>query len=305
MRGRMLTLSLRRSCHLVATVAVLVAGCGSVAPEQTFEVREASTIAEQACTSSGAAICDRASACSPFWFSRIYTSFATCAAVFAERCVDRYRGQGAATEIADCSPTVRSLSCEELLDPVLATSFDPSVMLASCPVTPGLFAAGDRCLRDGDCTAGHCAWHGGCGTCTAPVAPLTFARTGEDCTSSSGCASQVCANGRCVAVAKLNEECFDRSCDVIAGLTCGSDHRCRPFGTVPLGEACVDFDYCETGATCLPRSPRTHDRTCQRDPMTAGVGADCALGCAHELTCVNGKCAASSSAHATSCVSQP
>lgn len=297
----------RSRCHLVAAltaavIGVAAAGCGSVAPVDTFEVRAASTSAEQACASSGAAICERASACSPFWFSQIYTSLATCSAVFAERCLDRYRGEGAATEIADCSPVIKSLSCRELIDPVIATSLDPSVMIASCPVTSGVFAPGERCLRDGDCTTGHCAWKGSCGTCAAPVAPLTFLGVGEACTDGTACATQQCKGGRCADVAQLGEECFDRACDFIAGLTCGSNHRCRPYGTVPLGQPCVDFDYCEAGSTCLPRWKGSHDHTCQPDPMTAGVGEDCALGCAHELACVNGKCSASYSAHPKSCV---
>lgn len=285
------------------TVLVVAAGCGSVAPVDTFETHEASASALSACTTSGAAICERAHTCAPFWFDRIYTSVATCAAVFTERCVDRYRGKGAATAIADCSPVIRSLSCRELIDPILATYLDPSTLIDSCPVTPGIFAPGDRCLRDGDCTTGHCAWQAGCGTCAAPVAPLTFLGVGEACTDNRTCATQFCQGGRCAEVSQLGEECDDRACDFIAGLTCGSDHRCRSFGTVPVGQPCVDFDYCEVGSTCMARAKGSSGGTCQRDPATAGPGEDCTLGCAHELTCVNGKCAASYSAHSTSCAS--
>ena len=106
-------------------------------------------------------------------------------------------GEGAATEIADCSSAVRSLSCEELIDPVIVTYYDPHELLTSCPVTPGVFGAGERCLRDGDCTTGHCAWRGGCGTCVAPVAPLTFRRSAEACTSDDACASGRCSSGKC------------------------------------------------------------------------------------------------------------
>lgn len=294
----------RRRCHLVAAltavvVSVLVAGCGSVAPVDTFEIRAASASAELACAPSGAAICERAKACSPFWFARFYTSVATCSAVFTERCLDRYRGEGAAAEIADCSAAVTSLSCEALIDPVLVKYFDPVELLSSCPVTPGVFAAGERCLRDGDCTTGHCVWHGGCGTCMAPVAPLTFRKVGEACASSDDCASQWCASGTCGEVGKLGETCADRPCDVVAGLTCGSDSRCRPFGTAPVGQPCSWVDYCEAGATCVLKNDSAG--TCKVTD-SAGVGEDCAGGCAQELTCVSGKCAAPRPALAKSCV---
>lgn len=270
-------------------VSVAVAGCGSVAPADTFEVRAASTSAELACAPSAAAICERAKACSPYWFARFYTSIATCAAVFTERCVDRYRGKGAATEVADCASAVTSLSCEELLDPVLVKYFDPLELLSSCPVTPGVFGAGERCLRDGDCATAHCAWQGGCGTCTAPVARLTFGKVGEACKFDDACASHWCAAGTCSTVAKRGESCAGRPCDVLAGLTCGSDSLCRPFGAAPLGQPCSWVDVCEAGATCVLESDSAG--TC-KVAQSAGVGEDCTRGCAQELRCEHGKCAA-------------
>jgi hypothetical protein len=278
----MLTFVRRR--HLAAAltavaVSVVVTGCGSVAPVDTFEVRAASTSAESACAPSATAICERASACSPFWFARFYTSVATCTAVFTERCRDRYRGEGAPT--------------------VIVTYYDPHELLTSCPVTPGVFGAGERCLRDGDCTTGHCAWQGGCGTCVAPVAPLTFRKVGEACTSDDACASRWCSSGKCGEVAKLGEACADRPCDLLAGLTCGSDSLCRPFGTAAVGQPCSWVDYCEAGAICALKNDTAG--TCELT-QTAGVGEDCTRGCAQELTCVSGKCAAPGSPHPKRCL---
>ncbi|MDB5214974.1 MAG: hypothetical protein JWO86_2901 [Myxococcaceae bacterium] len=274
-----------------AVVLVAAAGCGAVAPVATFETHEASASALSACAPSGAAICERASTCSPFWFDRIYTSVSTCAAVFTERCVDRYRGEGAATTIADCAAAVTSLSCDAFLDPVL-TFLDPSVLLSWCPVTPGVFAAGDRCLRDGDCTTGNCAWHHGtgCGICDPPIAVTALPKDGEACSSSDMCASRWCsAGGTCAPTAKLGEPCADRPCDLLGGLTCGSDSLCRFFGTVPLGQACMSGDYCVAGARCV--HDKNDNGTCKPWP-SAGVGEDCTAGCARELTCTLGKCVA-------------
>jgi hypothetical protein len=275
-------------------VMVVAAGCGSVAPVDTFETHEASASALSACTTSAAAICERASACSSFWFPRFYTSPTTCAAVFTERCLDRYRGEGAATPIADCSAAVASLSCEELLDPVV-TFLEPTVLLGSCPVTPGTFAAGERCLRDGDCTTGRCSWrekgHEDCG-------PL--AKDGESCDSGDACASRWCTPTRtCASTAKLGEACGERPCDLLAGLTCGSDSLCRPFGAAALGQACSWTDNCVAGAICALDDGSTRG-TCKHR-ATAGVGEDCMLGCASELRCDRGKCAAPKPALRTSC----
>ncbi len=299
-----------RRCHLGAGVAsvlallvlVVIAGCGSVAPVDTFEDRGASTSAQTACAGSGAAICERAQACTPYWFARFYTSVATCSAVFAEKCLARYRGPGAAAEIADCSATIASLSCDELLDPVVVTYFDPSVLIASCPVTPGIFGAGDRCLRDGDCTTGHCGWHGDCGTCSAPVAPLTFRKVGEACTSDGACASRWCSSGTCRELPKRGEACAAGRCDFLAGLTCGSDSICRPFGAASLGQRCSWTDSCEAGATCESKESASTG-TC-RPAHAASVGEDCKSGCATELTCVSDKCAVPA-AHARRCTPEP
>ncbi len=294
--------------HLVAAAAsavvivVAASGCGSVAPAaDTFALHEASTSAEDACAPSGAAICNRARDCAPFWFDRLYTSIATCTAVFTEKCVDRYRGEGAATKIADCSAAVGSLSCEELFDPVVITYLDPGGMIASCPVTPGIYADGERCLRDGDCTTGHCSWAAGsCGKCAAPGAPPALRKTGEACTSDGECASRWCSNGACGKVAKLGEACADRPCDLLAGLTCGSDARCRPFGTIPVGRPCMDFDLCDVGSTCVSSPKSSNSGTCEPS-ASAGVGEDCTRGCARELTCADGKCAAPTPGHPKSC----
>jgi hypothetical protein len=282
-------------------VTTILAGCGSVAPDpvDTFEVQAASTSAEQACAPSAAAICERAEACSPFWFSRFFTNVATCTAVFRERCLDRYRGEGAAQEIADCSAAVRSLSCDRLIAPVLATSSQWE-LLSSCPVTPGLFGDGERCLRDGDCTTRHCVWQGQCGKCAAQVAPKMLQEIGEACTASEACASRWCSAGKCSEQAKLGEACADRPCDVVAGLTCGSDFVCRPFGTARVGEPCSFVDYCESGATCVAQLGR--EGTCKVAP-SAGVGEDCTSGCATELACVKEKCAPPTSAGKKSCPS--
>jgi hypothetical protein len=302
----MLTFVSARTAFVTSAVAMLAlglaAGCGSVAPVETFAIGEASSSAKAACASSGAALCERANACSPFWFAQFFTSVATCSAVYAEDCVDRYKGKGAAIEIADCSPAVAALSCEALLDPVLVTYYDPAVIIASCPVTPGVFGAGERCLRDGDCTTGHCSWNwkeGSCGKCVAPVEPLTFRDVGEACTSDAACASRWCSSGQCGEIAKLGEACLDRPCDLLAGLTCGSDFVCRPTGTVPLGQPCPGFDLCEAGATCKTDDPK-HPATCV-PRRAAGVGEDCTRGCAKELTCTNGKCAAPTRGFQNSC----
>jgi hypothetical protein len=286
-----------------SVVLIVAAGCGSVAPVDTFETRDASASALSACTTSGAALCERARACSPFWFQRVYTSLATCAAVHSEKCLDRYRGEGAATQIADCSAALASLSCEELLDPIV-TSLDPSVLIASCPVTPGVFGAGERCLRDGDCTTGRCSWHEqgheGCGTCIAAITPAKLAKDGDHCDSGNACASRWCnSSSTCASTAKLGEACSDRPCDLVAGLTCGSDSVCRPFAAAAVGQACSWTDYCVPEAWCVLDKNSTGG-TCGLKP-TAGVGEDCTLGCATELSCDRGKCAAPTTALRKSC----
>jgi hypothetical protein len=300
-----------RVCHPVVAaaaaaavvVAFVIAGCGSVAPVDTFETHEASASALSACTASGAALCERANACSPFWFQRVYTNLATCAAVHTEKCLDRYRGEGAAMEITDCTAAVASLSCEELLDPIV-TSLDPSVLFASCPVTPGVFGAGERCLRDGDCTTGRCSWrekgHEDCGTCIAAVAPAKLAKDGESCDSGNACASRWCtSSSTCGSTAKLGEACGDRPCDLLAGLTCGADSLCRTFAAAAVGQACSWTDNCVPGAWCAIDKNGTGG-TCELEP-TAGVGEDCALGCAPELACYHAKCAAPTAALHKSC----
>jgi len=277
----------------VATLAA--AGCGSVVSGDdppTLAVHEASTAARDACASSGAAICTRARECSPFWFGQLYTSLETCSAVFTAKCLDRYIGEGAAPSIADCSEKIGSLTCQELLDPVVVTTLDPSVLIDACPVTPGAFALGASCLRDGDCSTGHCATSkaDACGTCDEPPAPRALRKIGEECTDSYGCASLTCAAGQCVENAKLGEPCSEaRSCDLLAGLTCGSDSRCRPFGVAPVGHPCSE-GYCETGSAC-DLTTNANDWTCKPRP-TAGVGEPCTAGCASELTCTDGTCAA-------------
>ena len=238
-------LVLRRSAILALTLttgAALATGCGSVVTgatdPATLTVHEASTSAQDACASSGAAICSRAQACSPFWFGQFYTSLATCSAVFTAKCLDRYVGAGAAPSVVDCSAKIGSLTCEELLDPVVVTTLDPAVMIASCPVTPGAFALGASCLRDGDCSTGHCAAAkgGACGTCDVPPVARALRKIGEECTDSSECASLTCSGSQCVENAKLGEPCAaGRSCDLLGGLTCGSDSKCRPFGVARVG----------------------------------------------------------------------
>jgi hypothetical protein len=289
----------------MAMVAMLATGCGSAVvtgnDPPTLAVHEASTSAQDACASSGAAICARAEECSPFWFGQFYTSVATCRAVFTAACADRYVGTGAAPSIADCSAKIASLTCEELLDPVVVTTLDPAVMIASCPVTPGAFALGASCLRDGDCSTGHCAAGKGdaCGTCDTPPAPRALRQLGEECTDSYGCASLTCAGGQCVESAKLGEPCGEaRACDLLAGLTCGSDSRCRPFGVAPVGHPCSE-GYCETGSAC-DLTTNADDWTCKPRP-TAGVGEPCTAGCATELACRDGVCAAPKRTRATSC----
>src|SRR4051794_13287785 len=84
------------------TLATLTTGCRSVVTGNdppTLKIGEASTSAQDACASSGAAICARAEECSPFWFGQFYTSLATCSAVFTATCLDRYVGAGAAPSI--------------------------------------------------------------------------------------------------------------------------------------------------------------------------------------------------------------
>ncbi len=49
----------------------------------------------------------------------------------AEQCVDRYRGEGAAKEIADCSSAVASLTCEQLTSPLYGSEYDTLQLLWS------------------------------------------------------------------------------------------------------------------------------------------------------------------------------
>ena len=302
----MLTLVRARASRLAAVSAVIfivtLAGCGSVDPVDTFEVRAAPLSAEQACAPSAATICEHAQSCSPYLFDHIYTSVATCTALFTALCVDRYRGEGAATEIADCSAAVSSVSCDRLFVPILLLGYDvQSELLSSCPVTPGRFADGERCLRDGDCATGRCAWHGECGKCVPPR-PVELLELGQACTTDEACLSRWCAAGKCSPPAKLGEACGDQPCDLLGGLTCGSDLKCRPVETVHVGWPCSWFEYCDVGASCEPDDQFSFsgNGTCKKLP-SAGVGEPCTFGCSPQLRCVSGSCVASPKTEPTSC----
>lgn len=274
-----------------AVVTITFVGCGSVKPApDTFETRAASASAERACGASAVAICERARTCSGFLFRVTYPNFATCTAMVAEQCVDRYRGEGTAKEIADCSSAVASLTCEQLTAPLYGSEYETLQLLWSCPVTPGVFGAGERCLRDGDCTTGSCGRHEDCGRCEAPVAPTMRKGHGEPCTDPASCASESCSAGKCDETAKLGEPCNGRACDLLAGLACDGA-VCAPYPRIPLGSRCSLFDLCEEGATCAGDLLGSAGSTC-KTASTAGVGDDCSRGCPSALDCVNGKCAA-------------
>lgn len=302
----MLTLVRARASHLAAVSAVIsvvtLAGCGSVAPVDTFEVRAAPLSAEQACAASAATLCEHARSCSSFLFDRVFTSVATCAASFTEQCVDQYRGEGTATEIADCSAAVSSVSCERLLMPITLGYYESRDLLSrSCPVTPGRFGDGERCLRDGDCATGRCAWQGECGKCVAPRPPVELVDLGQPCTANGACLSRWCAAGRCSPPAELGEACGERPCDFLGGLGCGSDQKCRSFDTVPVGQECSWlFDLCGAGAVCESNEPFGLDWRCKKLP-SAGPGEPCTFGCSPQLSCVSGRCAATTKSEHTSC----
>ncbi len=249
----------------VAAIAALVAACASEAPRPSLSTVSASAEALAACRSSANALCTRTSACSPAFTRFFFGTEPDCEAQVADRCLSRYEGPGAAAVPATCADDTSQIACGLLTD-VVAAIPDPSIHLLSfCPVTPGTFALGAKCLRDGDCASGWC--QSACGTCGE------LGKEGKICGPNSGpCERSLrCLQGGCRKPLANGESCLHDQCgDGFCDFSAGSEPErgvCRPYAG--RGEACTSV-ACDTGKGLVCNA----NGVCE-DIVLASVGAAC------------------------------
>lgn len=120
---------------------------------------------------------------------------------------------------------------------------------AACDkVIVGTLATGAACDENRFCASGRCkspASKQGCGTCADP-SPVGAAcdPLGNDCGDDLVCRDSTCVQPGTVAAGKACEV----PNDCAAGLFCGADDTCQPFGDV--GAACQNAHQCKPGLGC-------------------------------------------------------
>jgi hypothetical protein len=305
-------------------LAPAVASCGAVATDPPLRAHALSLAAESACRASAASLCARIEACSPPELAYFFGTRGACDDIISAACRARYEGPGAAGAPAACDAS--RLRCELVKD-VERVIVSGARLYDLCPVAPGRFADGERCLGRGDCASGRC---GSCGVCE-PRLPdgarcdrdtacaegslclwgicRRGALVGEACAAASDCVGGTlatrCEAGACAWNAQGGASCKGGSgCDLGGGLVCdcggstcdaNKEYTCRPVTFVGDGAPCdgdVPHFTRASSPTCDGASACGSDRVCRR---ARALGEPCGPAaterCARALVCADGRCA--------------
>lgn len=293
-----------------------LAACGTVDDPEPEAKAQLSVNATQACAASAASLCARIETCSAAVTKYFFGARAQCEAVIAGACRKRYRGAGATDTPAVCNADAIRCELLERVDEQLIHG--GAALYDLCPVSPGRYPNGARCLERGDCESGRC---GACGVCEPPVPEGGHCSRDTACAEGTACVRSTCRRGPfegdacgrdedCVAEYAQrcengvctkrpgNVGCDVGGCDLGQGMlcdcggTCASPRNatCKPIPIVREGETCrgdivslsdPTFAVCDGATTCRG--------TCQH----AGAWGEACSNerpCARALQCVEGRC---------------
>lgn len=305
-----------RRASLLSFAFLSFAACGTVDDPEPLAKEQLSVNATEACAASAASLCARVETCSTAVTKYFFGSRTECEAVIAGACRVRYRGRGATDTPAPCDAS--AIRCELLERVDHQLSYGGAVLYDLCPVSPGHYPVGKRCLERGDCESGRC---GRCGVCERPLPEGARCSRDTACQQGTACArgscrrgafegeacgrdedciaelSQRCENSVCVK-RPGNAPCNVGGCDLAQGMLCDFDGTgpgtrpatCKAIPIAREGERCdgdvvsisnPSFAVCDGATRCRG--------SCQR-AGTWGEACSDNGSCVRALQCVDGRC---------------